>query len=78
MDGCWKSCHVEASDKITLTREVHFLLKSGFQVITFTILLEVGYLIKIVGNFIYKWAQNLVLGHCKIISDWYLLFQRVA
>ena len=54
MDGCWKSCHVEASDKITLMREVHFLLKSGFQVITFTILLEVGYLIKIVGNFIYK------------------------
>ena len=59
MDGCWKSCHVEASDKITLMREVHFLLKSGFQVITFSILLEVGYLIKIVGNFIYKWAQNI-------------------
>ena len=34
-----------ASDKCNLLRKVHFVLKSGFQVIAFLILLEVGYLV---------------------------------
>ena len=35
-------------------KSCHFLLKSDFQVITFFIILEVGYLVIIVLNFVYK------------------------
>ena len=48
-----KSCQLTASDKSNLLRKVQFLLKSGFQVIAFFILLEVGYLVAIIVNFVY-------------------------
>ena len=38
------SCTLIASDKSNLLKKVHFFLKSGFQVIVFYILLEIGYL----------------------------------
>ena len=44
MDRDLKSCQLIASDKSEILRKVHFLLKSGFQVITFFSLLEVGYM----------------------------------
>ena len=47
-----------ASEKSNLLRKVDFLLKSGFQDIVFFIRLEVGYLVIIFVNFVYKWAQN--------------------
>ena len=34
--------------------KVHFLLKNGFQVKVFFILLDVGYLVTIALNFVYK------------------------
>ena len=49
-----KSCQVIASDKSNLMRKVDFLLKSSFQVIAFFMSLEVGCLVIIVVNFIYK------------------------
>ena len=50
-----KSYQVIASDKSNnLLRRLDFLLKSGFQVIAFFILLEVGYLVITVVNFVYK------------------------
>ena len=49
-----KICQVLASDKSNLVRKVDFFLKNGFQVIAFSILLEVGYLVIIVVNFVYK------------------------
>lgn len=36
------------------TEKSDFALKSGFQVIAFAIFLEVGYVVKIVVNFVYK------------------------
>ena len=50
----FKSCQVIASDKSNLLRKVDFLLKSCFQVIAFLIPLEIGYLVIIVVNFVYK------------------------
>ena len=38
------SCTLIASDKSNLLKKVHFFLKSGFKVIVFYILLEIGYL----------------------------------
>ena len=43
MDRDLKSCQLIASDKTNFMRKVHFPLKSGFRVLTFFILLEVGY-----------------------------------
>ena len=43
-----------APDKSNFLRKDDFLLKSGFQVIAFFIPLEVGYLVIIVVNFVYK------------------------
>ena len=43
-----------ASDKSNLLRKVHFLLKSGFPVTVFLILLEVGYFATIGVNFAYN------------------------
>ena len=71
-----KSCQVIASDKSNLLRKVDFLLKSGFQVIEFFTPLEVGSLLFIVVNSVYKWAQQLFLGHHKIISEW-LYFRNI-
>ena len=49
---------LKTSDKSKLLRKVDFLKKSGFQVVAFFILSEVGYLL-IVVNFVYKWARKL-------------------
>ena len=49
-----KSCQVIASDKSNLFKKVGVLLKSGFQVIAFCIILKVAYLVIIVINFVYK------------------------
>ena len=43
-----------ASEKSNLLRKVDFLLKSVFQDIVFFIRLEVGYLVIIFVNFVYK------------------------
>ena len=48
-----KSCQSIASDKSNLLGRVYFLLKSGFPVKGFFILLKVEYLVAIV-NFVYK------------------------
>ena len=48
-----------ASNKSDLLSKLDFFLKSGFQVIMFFIVLEVGYHVTIVVSFIYKWAQQL-------------------
>ena len=74
-DADLKSCQVIASDKSNLLEKIDFLLKSGFQVIAFFILLEVGCLAIIVINFTYKWAQQLFLRHHKIISDWFIFLE---
>ena len=49
-----KSCQLITFDNSDLLTKVHFLLKSGFQVIIFFILLEVGYFVTIVVSFVYK------------------------
>ena len=49
-----KISQVIAHDKSNVLRKVDFLLKCGFQVIAFFILLEVGYLVIIVVNFVSK------------------------
>ena len=67
-----KSCQLITFDNSHLLTKVHFLLKSGFQVIIFFILLEVGYFVTIVVSFVYKWARQLFLGHYKLISDWFI------
>ena len=41
-----------ASDRTNLIRKVYFLLKSGFQVIAFSIIIEAGYLVTIAVNFV--------------------------
>ena len=64
-----KSCQVIGSNKSNLLRKVDFLLKSSFQVIAFFISLEVGYLVKIVLNFVCKGARKLFLGHHRIMLD---------
>ena len=64
-----KTCQVLASDKSNLVRKVDFFLKNDFQVMAFSILLEVGYLVIIVVNFVYKWARQLFSGSHKIMSD---------
>ena len=53
MDMDLKSCQVIASDKSNLQRQVDFFLKNSFQVNIF-VLLDVGYLVTIVVNFMYK------------------------
>ena len=53
-DKNWKSCQVMVSDKANLLLKVDFPPKSDFQVIAFFILLEVGYLVIIVVDFVYK------------------------
>ena len=50
----FESCQVIASNKSDLLRKVDFFLKNGFQVIAFSILLEVGHLAIIVVNFVDK------------------------
>ena len=47
-------CQVIASNKSNLLRKIDFPLKSGFQVLAFFIPLEIGYLVIIVVNFVYK------------------------
>ena len=49
-----KSCQLITFDNSHLLTKVHFLLKSGFQVIIVFILLEVGYFVTIVVSFVYK------------------------
>ena len=49
-----KVCSIIASDKSNLLRKDNFLLESGLQVTVFLILLEVGYLVTVVLNFVYK------------------------
>ena len=49
-----KICQVIDSDKCNLLTKVDFVLKSGFQVTAFFISLEVGCLIIIVVNIVYK------------------------
>ena len=75
VDRDLKSCQVVASDKSNLLRKVDFLLKSGFQVIEFFILLGVGYLVIIDVNFVYKWARQLFSSHHKTMSGWHNLSQ---
>ena len=48
-----------ASDKFKLLRKVDFLLKSGFQVIAFFIILEVGYLVAILVNICLQMSTTL-------------------
>ena len=72
----FESCQVITSHIFNLLRKVDFLLESGFQVIAFFILLEVGYLVTIVVNFVYKWAGQLFLEHDKIMSDW-VIFRNI-
>ena len=60
------------SDKSNLLRKAYFLLKNGFQVIAFFILLELGYLVTTNVKFVYKWARQLFSGHYKMISDWFI------
>ena len=49
-----KSCQLIAFDKSNVQRIAHFLPKSDFHVVAIFILLEVGYLVTIVMNFVYK------------------------
>ena len=58
MDRDLKSCQLIASDKSNLLRKVHFLLNTGFQVIVFFILLEVGHLATIV----VKMSTTIIFG----------------
>ena len=57
-----KSCQLIASHKSNLLRKVHFLLKSVFKVIAFFIIFEVGYLVIIVVNFVYKMNMTIIFG----------------
>ena len=61
-----KSYQLIASDKSSLLRKNLFLLKSGFQVMVFFILLEAGYLVKI--------AVTLYIR--KLFSRHYKMFDR--
>ena len=62
------SCALIASDKSNLLKKVHFFLKSGFQVIVFSILLEKRYLcyncrklsLQMITTFIFGKLQNNV------------------
>ena len=60
-----KSCKLVALINLNLLIEVYLVLKSGFQVIAFFILLKVGYLVTIV-------VRQLFSGHYKIMSDWFI------
>ena len=40
----------------------------------FFILLEEGYLVTIVVNFVCKWAQQLFSGHYKLMSKWFIIY----
>ena len=53
-----KGCQLIAPDKSSLQRKADFFLKSGFQVIAFYILLEEGYLVASVLNFVCKWVRQ--------------------
>ena len=64
-----KCCWLMDSDKSNLLWKDHLLLKSGFQVITFFILLEVEYLVTNAVYIVYKWTRQLVLWKYKVISD---------
>ena len=75
-----KSCQVIANDKSNLLRKNDFLLESGFQVVVFFILLELGYLIiKIMSDwFIFSdhftdWF--IFSGH---FTDWWFNFFMVS
>ena len=46
--------------------------KSGFKVIGYFILLEVGCLVTTVVNFLYKWARQVFLSYCKVKSDGFI------
>ena len=70
-----KNCQLIVSDKSTLLRKVHFLLKEGFHFIAFSFLLEVRHLVTIVINFVYKWARQLFWGHYKLMSDWFMFLE---
>ena len=58
--------------------KVDLILKRDFQVITFFIHLEVGYLVLIAASFFYKWVRQLFLRHHKIISDWFILSEHFS
>ena len=49
----FESCQLIASDKSNLLRKVLFLLKSGFQVMAFFFLSEVGYIVTIVFHLVF-------------------------
>ena len=69
-----KSCQWIASDKSNLLRKVYFLLKHCFQVTAFLEFFgRVGYLITIAVIFVYKWAQQLFLGHYRMMFEWLFL-----
>ena len=67
-----KSCQLIAFDKSNLQRIAHFLPKSDFHIVAIFILLEVGYLVTIVMNFVYKWARQLFSEHYKTTSAWFM------
>ena len=50
----FKICRLIAYDKTNLMTKVYVPPKSGIQVISFFILLEVGYIVTIVVNLVYK------------------------
>ena len=58
--------------KSNLLTKVDFLLEIVFQVTLIFIPLEVGYVVIIVGNFVYKGARQLISGHHKIMCDWFI------
>ena len=45
-------------EKFNWMKKVYLNLKIGFQIIALFILLEVGYLVAIAVNFVYKWARQ--------------------
>ena len=64
-------------NKSNLLIKIHFLLKSGSQVIVFLILLKVGYLVTIVVNLVYKWKRQIFSVYYKKMSDCFLFSEYV-
>ena len=70
-----KSCQLIAFGNSNLLRKIQFLLKSGFRVLAFFILLDEGYLVTNVVNFVYKWGRQLLSRHYKLqMSDKFIFF----
>ena len=75
-----KTCQFIASNKSNLMSKLRFRLKVVSKLFLlfpkhFFILLEVGYLAKIVVHVVYKWARQLFSPHFKIMSDWFIFLE---